>query len=32
MDTKNLETKIDALKTSIDILVRAEFVRCGATR
>jgi hypothetical protein len=32
MDTKNLETKIDQLKTSIDILILIEFCKRGASR
>ncbi len=32
MDTKNLETKIDALKASMDVLIMIEFCKRGAKR
>lgn len=32
MDTKNLENKIDSLKTSLEILILIEFCKYGAKR
>lgn len=32
MDTKNLEIKIDNLKSSVDILILIEFCKHGAKR